>query len=190
MYKKGRSAAGLTKKQIRSKMLLRLKTQKEEDQDQKSRIIQEKLFRTKVFQKAKRVMFYVSMAGEVDTRKMIKAAQKKGKIVAVPVCKKNKVVIRPCILKDKTRLVKGPYGVCEPLKKKFINASNINLVIVPGLAFDKQGNRLGRGKGCYDYFLKRMPKRIPSIGLAFGFQILPQIPAGTSDVKVHRVIFS
>jgi len=180
----------LTKEQIRSKMFLRLKTQKEEDQDRKSRIIQKKLFRTSVFQKAKRVMFYISMAGEVDTRKMIKVAQKLGKIVAVPVCKDNRVRIRPCILKDKTRLVKGPYGVCEPAKKRFINASNIDLVIVPGVAFDNQGNRLGRGKGCYDYFLKRLPDKTPSIGLAFDFQILPKIPTSGTDVKVHRLIFA
>jgi 5-formyltetrahydrofolate cyclo-ligase len=61
---------------------------------------------------------------------------------------------------------------------------------VPGLAFDKKGNRLGRGKGCYDRFLKRLPKKIPTIGLAFDFQILPKIPAKTHDISVNKVIFA
>jgi 5-formyltetrahydrofolate cyclo-ligase len=135
-------------------------------------------------------MFYVSFGGEVDTKRMIKAAQKSGKIVAVPVCKKNRVTIRPCILEDKTELVKGTYGICEPARKKFVNLKDIDLVLVPGLAFDKQGNRLGRGKGCYDYFLKRLPKDTPTIGLAFDFQILSCLPATISDVKVQRLIFA
>jgi 5-formyltetrahydrofolate cyclo-ligase len=87
-------------------------------------------------------------------------------------------------------LVKGTYGICEPARKKFVNLKDIDLVLVPGLAFDKQGNRLGRGKGCYDYFLKRLPKDTPTIGLAFDFQILSCLPATISDVKVQRLIFA
>jgi 5-formyltetrahydrofolate cyclo-ligase len=63
-------------------------------------------------------------------------------------------------------------------------------VIVPGVAFEKSGNRLGRGKGCYDYFLRKLPKRIPSIGLAFAFQILPSLPATSEDVSVKKILFS
>jgi len=178
----------LTKKQIRSKILLRLKIQKEEDRDRKSKIIKEKLFRTSVFKKAKTVMFYISFDGEVNTEEMIKEAYRLGKIVAVPVCRDNRVTIRPCILREKVKLKKGPYGICEPAVKKYIKLENLDLVIVPGIAFDKKGNRLGRGRGCYDYFLKRLNPRAVSIGLAFDFQILPSIPATTTDVNVSRVI--
>ena len=181
---------GLTKKQIRSKILLKIKTQKEEDRDRKSKIIKEKLFRTRVFKKAKRMMFYISFGGEVDTKEMIKAAIKLGKIVAVPVCRRNRIVIRPCILQDKARLKKGPYGISEPAMKTFINSRDIDLVVVPGVAFDKQGHRLGRGKGYYDCFLKKLPKKTPSIGLAFDFQILPSMPTTPQDVNVDKIIFA
>ncbi len=178
----------LTKKQIRSKIISKLKIQKEEDRNKKSRAIKDRLFGSSVFKKAKIVMFSISFNGEVNTQDMLKEAKRLGKIVVVPVCKRHRVTIRPCILQDKAKFKKGPYGICEPAVKKFINPEDLNLVIVPGIAFDKKGNRLGRGRGCYDYFLQKLPKETISIGLAFDFQILPFIPATHTDVRVHRVI--
>ena len=180
----------LTKKQIRSKILSRLKTQKEEDRNRKSKIIKDKLFRAPVFKKAKIVMFYISFDGEVNTQEMIKEAHRLGKIVAVPVCKRHRVTLRPCILRNRAKIKRGPYGICEPAVKKYINSEDLDLVIVPGIAFDKKGNRLGRGKGCYDYFLKRLTPDAASIGLAFDFQILPSLPATTTDIRIEKVIFA
>lgn len=183
-------ATGLTKTQIRSKIISRLKTQKEDTRDRKSREILEQLLRQKEFIKAKIVMFYIAFDGEVNTEEMIKEAKKLGKTVTVPVCKRNRITLRPCILDDNAGLKKGPYGVCEPSTKRFIRSKDLDLVIVPGVAFDRKGNRLGRGKGCYDLFLKKLPKDTPAIGLAFDFQILPTIPAKMHDVSVNKVIFA
>lgn len=177
----------LTKRIIRSKILLRLKTQKEEDRAAKSRIIANKLFRTGVFKKAKKILFYVSFEGEVNTEGMIKKALKLGKIIAVPVCIKNRM-IKPCLLKENAELVKGPYGTREPVGKECLCPGDIDLALVPGLAFDAKGNRLGRGKGYYDRFLKRLPHTAVSIGLAFDFQILSCIPTTKHDVAVNRII--
>lgn len=184
-----RKSVLLTKKEIRSKILGKLKRQKEEERERKSKIIQKKLFRTAVFKKAKRIMFYISFGGEVNTERMIKKTQDLGKTVAVPVCTKNNS-IRPCLLLKNSRLIKGRYGIYEPAIKRFIRRQDLDLVITPGVAFDKKGRRLGRGKGCYDYFLKRLPKRIPALGLAFDFQILPIIPATKRDVRINRVLFT
>jgi len=177
----------LTKRIIRSKILLRLNSQKEEGREAKSRIIKNKLFRTLDFKKAKKILFYVSFEGEVNTEGMIKKALKLGKIIAVPVCQKNRM-IKPCLLKENAELIKGPYGTLEPVGKKCLNSRDIDLVIVPGLGFDAYGNRLGRGKGYYDRFLKRLSHTTTSIGLAFDFQILPSIPTTKHDVAVKRVI--
>jgi len=179
----------LTKEEIRSKILLRLKTQKEESRKRKSKVIKNKLFRTLVFKKAKYVMFYISFDGEVDTGDMIKEAKRSGKIVAVPVCKAGGILY-PALLGKKTKLKRGLYGVYEPVVLRGIDLRAIDLVIVPGVAFDGRGNRLWRGKGCYDRFLKKVPKRTASVGLAFDFQILPSLPATTHDVGVKRVIFN
>ncbi len=185
-----RFVMGLTKEQIRSKILLRLKTQKEESRERKSKLIKKRLFRTEVFKKAEFVMFYIALKDEVNTEEMIKEAKKLGKKVIVPVCKKNRITLRPCILEDNPSLKKGPYGVCEPAIERGIPLKDLDLVIVPGVAFDKKGNRLGRGKGCYDRFLKKLLKDTPTIGLAFDFQILPSLPRQTHDVSVNKIIFA
>jgi 5-formyltetrahydrofolate cyclo-ligase len=177
----------LTKAKLRNRILRKLKTQKEESRNRKSGRIKSKLFRTQLFKRAKRVMFYVTFDGEVDTRQMITHAKKLGKIVAAPVCRKDKTM-RPCRMKDVTQLVKGLYGVYEPAVKEFMRLEDLDLVIVPGIAFDTRGNRLGRGKGYYDRFLHKIPKKTTSIGLAFDFQILPDIPIVATDARVDRVI--
>lgn len=180
---------GLTKRHIRSKILLRLRTQKEEDRNKKSRLIKEKLFKSGVFKKAKKVMFYLAFDGEVDTREMIKEALKLGKTVAVPVCRAGRV-IKPCLLATKARLKKGRYGIYEPAVKEFIDPKELDLVIVPAVAFDKRLRRLGRGKGYYDVFLSKLAKGTPSLGLAFDFQVLPTLPVNAHDVNVQKILFA
>ncbi|MFH0762334.1 MAG: 5-formyltetrahydrofolate cyclo-ligase [Candidatus Omnitrophota bacterium] len=182
--------AELTKQKIRSKIFLKLKTQKEEERIIKSRIITRKLIRTKVFKTAKVLMCYIALKGEVDTQGVIKQAIKSGKVVAVPVCKKDNLAILPCILNDKAGFKRGPYGVVEPALQKRVPLREIDLVLVPGVAFDKKGNRLGRGKGFYDRFLKKINGCTETIGLAFRYQILPALPASSHDVRVKRVIFA
>ena len=108
----------------------------------------------------------------------------------MPVCRKDKEIMQPAILEDHSKLKKGPYGVLEPVSKALVKPEDLDLIIVPGLAFDKKGNRLGRGKGCYDRFLSTLSDKTPSIGLAFDFQILPLIPTTNYDVNVKQVIFS
>jgi len=180
----------LTKAQIRSKILLKLKTQKEEDRSRKSKLVKNKLLRNKVFRKAKIVMFYIAFGGEVNTEEMIREAKKIGKLICVPVCRKDKETMQPAILEDNAKLKKGPYGVLEPVAKAQVEPGDLDLIIVPGLAFDKKCNRLGRGKGCYDRFLSKLSDKTPSIGLAFDFQILPLIPTTAHDVSVKKIIFS
>jgi len=179
----------LAKKNLRSRILSKLKIQKEEDRSRKSSVIKKKLFKQSVFKKAKIVMFYMSVGGEVDTQEMIRESKAQGKLIAVPVCKKNRT-IKPCILEDGVRFVRGPYGIWEPASKKCIRVDDIDLVIVPGLAFDSRGRRLGRGKGYYDRFLEHLPRKITSLGLAFDFQILPEVPTNTMDIDVSKVLFA
>lgn len=180
----------LTKQEIRSKILRKLSKQKEENRRIKSCLIKEKLFKQSVFKKAKRVMFYIALKGEVETKEMIEAAKSLGKIIAVPVCIKNRTSLRPALLECVKHLKKGPYGVSEPIGSRFMALRDLDLVITPGVAFDRKGNRLGRGKGYYDRFLSKIPKDTPSIGLAYRLQILPAVPVNSSDVSVKKVLFA
>jgi 5-formyltetrahydrofolate cyclo-ligase len=178
----------LTKSRIRSKILVKLLKQKEEDRKSRSKSIQRKLFAARFFKKARWVMFYIPLRGEVDTHDMIKAAQKLGKKVVVPVCQKHSIDLRPCLLDAPVQLKRGPYGVYEPVETQYIPISRLDAVIVPGIAFDSRGNRLGRGKGFYDRFLKKTPATATIAGLAFDFQVVASLPTQPHDVKVHRVI--
>lgn len=180
----------LTKDQIRSKILEKLRTQKEAIRKRKSKLIKEKLFKTSFFNQAKIVMFYLSYDGEVNTKEMIREALRQGKIVTVPVCNRKKNTIDPCKINATTKFKKGAYGILEPISKCRISPQKIDLAIVPGVAFDRRGKRLGRGKGYYDRFLKLLPKTTERIGLAFRFQILPSLPVKPHDISLGRTIFA
>ncbi len=182
------------KKRIRLELLKKLKSHKEEDRFRKSAEIARKLFSLKNYLKAKTVLFYLSLDGEVDTVSMIRDSMKQGKRVAVPVIRRETRDIVPSLLVDyDAELTCGPFGIRHP-KEEYIRPvglNDIDLVIVPGLAFDKAGNRLGRGHGYYDRFLGRLPKDVPTVGLAFAFQILEDFPPlEPHDLSVTTVLFA
>jgi len=179
------------KDRIRRSILAKLRSQSDKERFVRSQEIKRRLFEDSCFQPAKSVMFYISKDYEVDTTEMIEEAIKSGKTVIVPVTKTHEKSIIPSRIRDlKGQLQKGPFGVYEP-KKEYIEAVNtkdIDTIIVPGIAFDKKGNRIGHGEGYFDRFLKNLPKSTPSIGLAFKFQIVECIKTLSWDVPVTKVI--
>ncbi|MCX5692387.1 MAG: 5-formyltetrahydrofolate cyclo-ligase [Candidatus Omnitrophica bacterium] len=181
-----------TKEVLRKKMKIKMKSQKGSERRQRSRAIHKKLFLREDFLKSRCVMLYVSKGtGEVETGSVIKKALTMGKKVVLPVTLVRDRDIKPVYLKDIKRLEKGPYGIYEPvgpLNKKPAALKDINLVIVPGIAFDKKNNRIGRGKGYYDNFLRRFPKGRPNVGLGFRFQLLDKVPATKRDIPLTSVI--
>ncbi len=185
-----KTKAELTKSKLRSKILTVLRKQKEEDRQNKSKKIKKKLFSLVEFKKAKRVMFYIAQDAEVETKEMIQDAQRQGKIVAVPVCERNKKKIIPCKIGLKEKFKKGSYGIKEPLIKRPLAIKDIDLVIVPGVAYDLRGHRLGRGGGYYDSLLRTLPAKTISIGLAFEVQISTHLPVTKNDVAVDEVLFA
>ncbi|MDD5044086.1 MAG: 5-formyltetrahydrofolate cyclo-ligase [Candidatus Omnitrophica bacterium] len=187
---KGKTLTGLTKEQIRVKIISQLRNQKEEERLKRSGKILTKFFRLDRVKKAKLIMFFIALDAEVSTDRMIKKALKMGKKIAVPVCATKSCKISPCRLGLNEKLKRGPYGIYEPVAREFLPLSRLDVVVVPGIAFDAQGNRLGRGKGYYDRFLKRLPPKTYRIGLAFDFQILPSIPLSRHDCNVDRVLFA
>ena len=167
-----------TKQEIRQRILDLIHHQREEDAALKSRIIYSKLLALKVFQKAKIVLFYCSFKGEVNTFPMIEKAIALNKQVAVPLIIKETRQIIAMLIASTKELISGSYGVPEPRydAAKKISSEDLDLVVVPGVAFDKANNRLGRGAGYYDRFLSQLPSTVPSIGLAYDFQLVPVIP--------------
>jgi len=175
-----------TKERIRKEILEKLRNQKPEKRFQKSKTIKEKLFLLKEFKEAKNLICYVSLKEEVDTFGIIKEALKSGKRIFAPVIDGDQLGISEIKDLDKD-LQKGPLGVLQPNKKEQIR-EKIDLVIIPGLAFDKNRARLGRGKAYFDTFLKDLSKSVKTVGLAYDFQVLKSIPVTPHDIPVDIVI--
>ncbi|MDD3374163.1 MAG: 5-formyltetrahydrofolate cyclo-ligase [Candidatus Omnitrophica bacterium] len=180
------------KESLRKRLLTLLRIQKEDVRLKKSKLIENKLFKTPEFMRAQVVMFYFSFDGEVETLSMIEKAQKLGKKVALPITiKKEKKIIPSLIDSIEKDLTKGPYGIQQPkhsIAKGFVPV-HPDLVIVPGVGFDQANNRLGRGEGYYDRFLSMLPKTTPIFGLAFDFQIVSCLPSiEKHDIPVSRIL--
>ena len=179
-----------SKSAIRKRLLKLLRNQKEEDRFKKSLVILRKFFAIKEFKSAKTILFYVAFDGEVETLDMITRAYAKGKKVAVPTILKNKRMIIPTLISNGEELELGPYGIRHPKHNpsSWLKAEDLDLVVVPGVAFDKRCHRLGRGAGYYDRFLASLPKDVSTVGLAFDFQIVDVLPHQEHDIPVSRVI--
>lgn len=179
------------KSKIRKAILKQLKDQSVSERRSKSNIILDQLSRLSEFKKSRVIMFYVSMLEEVDTLPLLNQALREGRVVTVPfVDQKTRSLLCVQITDPEHDLMPGSYGILEP-KKHLVNHFNLTeleLVLVPGIAFDRTGHRLGRGKGYYDRFLKSLPKEIQTIGLAYDFQLMDSIPVNDLDVAVGQVI--
>lgn len=176
---------------IRKTISEKIRSYSDLEKSQKSGIIKEKLLREEVFKKAKVVMFYVSLKDEVDTLSIIDETIATGKKVCVPVIKKEeKRLIAGSITNRIADLEKQHFGIYQPKEGRVseVPLADIDLVIVPGIAFDKHNVRLGRGHGYYDRFLCCLSQRTKTIGLAFDFQVVDHLPQDPHDVPVWKTI--
>ena len=181
----------MLKLRIRKEISKKLHQQNNVQRLRKSQIIQDRLFTLAEFKKANYVMFYMATEEEVQTQKMILQAQKIGKQILVPVIFKGDKTIKVSLVENIDRdLSQGPYGIMQPKPEciREVPIGKIDLVVVPGVAFDKHGNRLGRGGGYYDRFLAGLSPQVKRIGLAFDFQLLKELPVVSHDIPVTKVI--
>jgi len=179
------------KHKIRSHIKEKLNSHSELEKAKKSGIIKDRLFSEKAFNEAKVVMFYVSLKDEVNTMSMIDEAIKIGKRVCVPVIIKEEKRLIAGEIKDRTNdLERQHFGIYQPKPGhvKEVPLEDIDLIVVPGIAFDKNNVRLGRGHGYYDRFLCAVPKKARTVGLAFDFQIIENLPKDSHDIPVWKTI--
>jgi 5-formyltetrahydrofolate cyclo-ligase len=134
------------------------------------------------------VMVYVSKSPEVETGALIAALIEQDGHVVVPIIERETTSLRLSYLKDPSVLVESTFQVPEPVNHEIpARAEDIRMVVIPMLAFDRQGNRLGYGAGYYDRFLSSHPD-IPRIGLAFSCQEFAAIPSDENDIRMNVVI--
>jgi 5-formyltetrahydrofolate cyclo-ligase len=134
------------------------------------------------------IMVYVSKPMEVHTRALIVQLLAQGKTVIVPIIEKDTKTLRLSYIKDPAVLSQSTFDVSEPVGHELpAQASDVKAVIIPMLAFDKRGNRLGYGAGYYDRFLTAHP-HMTRIGIAFACQELMEIPADPTDAGMDMIV--
>jgi len=135
------------------------------------------------------VMIFLSMAQEVDTTQIALHAWSRGRRVLAPRVSWEQRRMLPIEITSLTTDVQaGPMGLREPVEGIPVPVSEIDLVIVPGLAFDEMGNRLGRGRGFYDRFLSHRDFHGRTCALAFQEQVVEEVPTGENDVRVDMLV--
>ena len=172
-------------------MQVKRASQEEKSLVRKSKDIEERLFSLPELKKSKAVMFYIAKSDEVRTEDMIRRLLRMDKQVIVPSLRQDKNRIMPSIIFDyDTDLEEGTFGIMEPRVehiRKF-PIEDIDIFLVPGVAFDKAGGRLGFGGGFYDRFLSELSQNAKCWGLAFEFQLIEKLPLTERDIPVQKII--
>lgn len=157
--------------------------------DYSTKII-DKLMDSDFYKKARKIMIYISFGTEIHTHEFIKRSLELNKEIYVPITNPKTKEIKPSQLKDFSELELGFYNILTPKAEftRYIDPKVIDLVIVPGVVFDKSGYRIGYGGGYYDRFLPRLDKDVPKIALAFHMQLMDKVPRETFDIPVDYII--
>jgi 5-formyltetrahydrofolate cyclo-ligase len=180
-----------TQNDIRKAMRKQRRAMPESAVLEKSTLISEYLFSMEYIKDAETVMTYVDMPGEVKTVQIIKKLLKMGKSVAVPLCVPHTSQLIASEILSVEELITGHFGILEPKKENIrpIEPYKLDIVLVPGVAFDIYGNRIGHGKGYYDRFLIKTSRSTLKIGLAFDYQVMDfNIPVDNHDIPMDLVI--
>jgi 5-formyltetrahydrofolate cyclo-ligase len=153
----------------------------------------QKLLMMDVYRNSRVIMLYHDFRKEVPTEKLIAAVRDSGRSLILPLTDPDFQIIPYEIPKElplSSALKTSPMGISEPDPQicSVVKPEIIDLVIVPGSAFDQSGNRMGYGKGCYDRFLPLLQEKAFKLGLAYEFQVLDVIPAEPVDVKMDEIL--
>jgi len=178
------------KQQIREQAHANRKNQPEKDAV--SRLICERFVALPEYAAAGTVMFYVDVRTEVRTRHFLPTVLGCGKRVVVPYCVDGELEL--FLLERMDELEIGMYKILEPkadlrsLSAKRIEVEQLDLIMVPGVAFDRRGARMGHGFGYYDKLLARARADTPLVALAFECQLFPEVPTAPHDVFMNKIV--
>lgn len=176
------------KNELREAMLKKRDSQSLEEKARKDAAIFEKFIASEYYNNSKVIFIFVSFRSEVDTHRIIERAINDGKIVCVPKVISRKEGMKAFIINDFKDLKEGYFGILEPSEKcPEIERNKIDIAVMPGAAFDRNGGRIGYGGGFYDRFLKDL-ESIKKIALAYDFQVLEKVPMDENDVRIDGVI--
>ncbi len=149
-----------------------------------SNTVCEKLMQHERYIRASRIMLYAALWDEVNLELVLHDALASGKTVVYPTVVGDDII--PVEIKSDTVWEVGDFGIMEPQAEEY--TGGFDTIVVPGVAFDKRGNRLGRGKGYYDRFLSKHEGSY-RLGVCFDFQVVEEVPTEDFDYPMHDVVF-
>lgn len=170
------------KQAMRGLLTQKRRIMKKEEVEEASRAIRERLVNLPEWQDAKVVLCYYPIHNEVDIRPLLEEFREQ-KTLLLPVAHRRSMEVRPYAGHDDLKA--GRYGIPQPQTAAY--DGKIDLIIVPGVAFDKHLHRLGRGGGYYDRFLRHY-HRVPKVAIGYDFQIVKEVPTTFLDEKVSKII--
>ena len=177
----------MDKKELRRQIRERKRAMTEAEIQEKSRRLGQLFRESEAYRKATAIYGYLPYNQEVRTVQMLQQALLDGKRIAVPKCYGDEM--RFIWMEDLSKVEKGYAGIPEPVADGPVADDPTALVLMPGLAFDKSGRRIGYGGGFYDRFLAAEPGH-PTLALCYDFQMLPELETEEFDIPVDTVIWA
>lgn len=132
----------------------------------------------------RRMMAFAPLGSEPDILPACGAWRSTGRSLCFPRTRPDGGIDAVVVVRPEEELAKGPHGVLTPIGGQLLPGEQLDLVLVPGLAFDARGGRLGRGGGYYDRFLATLPRTVTTVGVCFQSQVVPEVPRGELDRAV------
>lgn len=176
------------KKELRKKILSLRKSLSPEKVFQKSIAIQKKLLKTQKWQQSHKIALYSPTQNEVDTKQLLMKALEQTKMVFFPRVEKELNFYQ---VNHPDQLIKGAWGILEPKPECTAHKESFDLMVIPGVAFDDEGRRLGFGSGLYDRYLSRFQQVKETAflcALIFEFQRIPKLPTESWDLQTNQII--
>jgi len=177
----------MDKKALRAQIRAQKRAMTDTQIQEKSAALAQKFYDSPLYQAAKTIYGYLPYNQEVRTVPMLERALADGKQVAVPKVYGDEM--RFILLTDLTAVESGYANIPEPIADGPVAQDPTALVLMPGLAFDPQGNRMGYGGGFYDRFLEQEPNH-PTLALCYDFQMLPHLETEAHDIPVDVVLWA
>ena len=177
----------MNKQELRKQIREMKRAMSMEEIEMRSAKLGELFVNSEVYRQAKTIYGYLPYNQEVRTVPMLEQALKDGKRVAVPKCYGD--IMRFIYMEDLSKVEKGYAGIPEPVADEPVADDKTALVLMPGMAFDPQGHRIGYGGGFYDKFLAEEPEH-PTLALCYAFQVLPHLETEEFDIPVDTVLWA
>jgi len=181
------------KKMLRSEILIKRNKIDIVEKEKMDKKILDKFYDSEYYKKSKHIFIYISYDSEINTKEIIYNALKDNKKIYVPRTEFKTRVMDAVEITSLDNLIESDYGILEPsIREPHIDPNELDLIVVPGVAFDRNGGRVGYGAGFYDRYFKKISEdkreKVIKLALAYDFQVLEKVPMNEQDIPVSYII--